>query len=66
MAIDERRAAKAIRKIEDGLAELKHAIEPESKADQPTLRVDPRTLPKRAKSAYNPPSVEGLKEKPRR
>ena len=62
MAIDERRAAKAIRKIEDGLAELKQAIEPESK----TLRVDPRTLPKRAKSAYNPPSMEGLKEKPRR
>ena len=66
MAVDERRVAKAIRKIEDGLAELKQAIEPESKADQPTLRVDPRTLPKRAKSADNSVSMEGLKEKPRR
>jgi hypothetical protein len=65
MAIDERRAAKAIRKIEDGLAELKQALEPEAE-DRPTLRVDPRTLPKRAKSAHNPLSMEGLKEKPRR
>lgn len=44
--IDERRVTKAIRKIEDGLAELKEAMQREMPA--PKRKVDVSKLPTRA------------------
>lgn len=46
MIVDERRVTKAIRKIEDGLAELKEAILQEMPA--PRRKVDVSKLPTRA------------------
>jgi len=46
MIMDERRITKAIRKIEDGLAELKEAIQQEMPA--PKRKVDVSKLPTRA------------------
>lgn len=46
MIMDERRVTKAIRKIEDGLAELKEAIQHEMPA--PKRKLDVSKLPARA------------------